>query len=53
MQLIINSDVEVKYFDQDEDNAQKNLVTVRAELRAGLAVYDVPAIVHGDLTPTA
>lgn len=50
-QLVTKDDVEVKYFDQDEDNAQKNLVTIRAEGRWGLIVYDVPAIVYGDLEP--
>lgn len=30
----------VEMFAQDSDNVQKNLITIRAELRAGLAVFD-------------
>lgn len=52
VQLVMREDVDIKFFEQDADNVQKNLVTVRAELRAGLLVYDVPAIVYGDITPT-
>jgi hypothetical protein len=31
------------------DDFTKNLITLRAELRAALAVYHVPAVQYGDL----
>lgn len=37
----------VNMFEQDSDNVQKNLVTVRAEARVGLAVLRTDAFVYG------
>lgn len=39
----------VEMFDTDEDNVQKNLVTVRAESRLALAVYRPASVQYGDL----
>ena len=41
----------VDMFDQDENNAQLNLVTIRAERRLALTVEKPAAIRYGDLTP--
>lgn len=49
-QLFIRQAATVELFEQDDDNAQKNLVTVRAEMRAALAAYIPAAIRYGDLT---
>jgi HK97 family phage major capsid protein len=38
-------------FDQDENNAQLNLITIRAERRLALTVEKPAAIRYGDLTP--
>jgi HK97 family phage major capsid protein len=43
--------VTVDLFDQDENNAQLNLVTIRAERRAALTVERPAAIRYGDLVP--
>lgn len=40
----------VEMFAQDDDNVQKNLVTIRAETRLALAVYRPASVVYGDLT---
>ena len=42
--------VVVEAFEQDEDNVQRNLVTVRAEARLGLEVSVPSAIYGGDFT---
>lgn len=39
----------VELFDQDEDNIQKNLITVRAERRLALSIESVTAFVGGAL----
>lgn len=49
-QLFMRQGATVEMFEQDEDNAQHNLVTVRAELRAALATFTPAAIRYGDLT---
>lgn len=44
----------VEMFEQDADNVQKNLVTIRAERRLGFGIERVAAMVGGDLAlPTA
>lgn len=44
----------VELFEQDSDNVQKNLVTIRAERRLGFGVERTKALVGGSLTlPTA
>ncbi len=43
--------VAVEMFDQDENNAQLNLVTIRAERRLALTVERPAAVRFGDLTP--
>jgi len=50
MQLFMRQSATVEIFEQDDTNVQKNLVTIRAELRAALAVYRPAAIQYGDLT---
>lgn len=42
--------VTVEMFEQDEDNVQKNLLTIRAEARLALAVYRPASIQYGGLT---
>lgn len=42
--------VNVEMFEQDEDNVQKNLLTIRAEARAALAVYRPASLQYGSLT---
>lgn len=49
VQLMNRSGTVVEMFEQDEDNVQKNLVTVRAELRAALCIFRTAAIVAGNL----
>ncbi|HSW32555.1 MAG TPA: phage major capsid protein [Steroidobacteraceae bacterium] len=48
-QLFMRSGAVVEMFEQDDTNVQKNLITVRAELRAALAVYRPAAVVAGGL----
>ncbi len=48
-QLFMRENLRVEMFEQDEDNVQKNLITVRAELDAALAVYANAPIQYGDL----
>jgi HK97 family phage major capsid protein len=43
----------VEMFEQDSDNVQKNLVTVRAEARGCLASYRPASVVYGDLVTAA
>jgi HK97 family phage major capsid protein len=45
-QVFLREDLRVEMFEQDEDNVQKNLVTVRAELDAAFAVYANGPIRH-------
>lgn len=49
-QLFIREGVVVEMFEQDDTNVQKNLLTIRAEMRAALATYTPAAIRYGDLT---
>jgi len=49
-QLFMRENLRIEMFEQDEDNVQKNLITVRAELDAALAVYANAPIRYGTLT---
>jgi HK97 family phage major capsid protein len=49
IQLFMRQGVTVEMFEQDDDNVQKNLLTIRAEMRAALAVYTPLAVRYGDL----
>lgn len=49
-QLFMRDNVMVEMFEQDDDNVQKNLLTIRAEVRAAMAVFTPAAIQYGDLT---
>lgn len=49
-QLFMRQGATVEMFEQDDTNVQKNLLTIRAELRAALAVYVATAVRYGDLT---
>ena len=49
IQLFMRQGVTVEMFEQDSDNVQKNLLTIRAEMRAALAVYTPLAVRFGDL----
>lgn len=42
---------QLRFFEQDQDNVIKNLVTVRIEERIALAILKASAFVKGDLTP--
>lgn len=50
MQLFMRQGAVVEMFEQDDTNVQLNLITIRAELRAALAVFTPAAIYYGDLT---
>ena len=49
-QVFDRKSVSVNFFDQDEDNAQKNLITVVTEERLALVIYRANAFVYGDFT---
>jgi len=49
MMLRMRQGVVVEMFEQDSDNVQKNLITVRAELRAAAEFYRPAAIQQGTL----
>jgi len=46
---VVVDDLKVEFFEQDSDNIQKNLVTVRIEAREVLAIDRVDAFVFADL----
>lgn len=50
MRIFQRQEATVEFFREDEDNVQKNLITVRAELRAGFGVMIPAAVRYGDLT---
>lgn len=52
-QFVSRMSPEVRFFDQNEDDAKKNLVMVRAEERAAVLIFDENAIITGDLEPTS
>lgn len=47
-QIFDRMGVNVRFYDQDEDNAQKNLVTVVGEERLALAIYYDDAFTYGN-----
>lgn len=47
--LWVRQGVTVEAFEQDADNVTKNLVTIRAEMRAAFTVFRPAAVVAGDL----
>jgi HK97 family phage major capsid protein len=49
VQIVQADGLRVEAFEQDADNVTKNLVTVRAEARVGLAILRPDAFVFGDL----
>ena len=49
IQLFMRQGVTVEIFEQDSDNVTKNLLTIRAEMRAALAVYTPLAVRFGSL----
>lgn len=51
-QFITRLSPEIRFFEQDEDNVQKNMITVRVEERAALATYRPTWWIKGTLTPT-
>ena len=48
VQLFQRQGMTVELFDQDRDNVQKNLVTVRIEERIALPIYRPAGIQYGD-----
>lgn len=51
-QILFRSGLTVRWYDQDQDNAVKNLITVVAEERAALAVYYPEAFIKGTFQTT-
>lgn len=51
-QFITRMSPEIRFFDQDQDNVIKNMITVRVEERAALLTYYPDAWVTGTLAPT-
>jgi HK97 family phage major capsid protein len=49
VKIVQTDGISVQAFEQDSDNVQKNLVTVRCEARVGLATLRPEAFVVGDL----
>ena len=49
IQLFMRQGVTIEMFEQDTDNVQKNLLTIRGEMRGALAVYTPLAVRYGDL----
>lgn len=49
VQVFEREGVVVEIFEQDSDNVQKNLLTIRAEMRAAFCVYRPAAIYSGQL----
>src|SRR5699024_2605210 len=43
---------EVRFSEEDRDNVPKNLITVRAEERAAVTVYDETAVITGSFSTT-
>jgi HK97 family phage major capsid protein len=42
--------VNLRFFEQDKDNVQKNMITARIEERFGLPIHNPNAVVYGDFT---
>jgi len=49
VQLFMRAGTVVEMYEQDEDNVQRNLVTIRAEVRAAFAVFRPAAVIAGGL----
>lgn len=47
-QIFDRKTASINFYDQDEDNAQKNLITVVVEERLALVIYRPNAFVYGD-----
>ncbi|MEM9313439.1 MAG: hypothetical protein AAGA95_02335 [Pseudomonadota bacterium] len=50
MRLVMSQEAAVEMFPEDGTNVQQNLVTIRAELRAALAVLVPAAVFYAPLT---
>lgn len=48
--MAMRQGVSLQFFEQDRDNVQKNLVTVRVEERVALPIHNPNAFVYGDFT---
>jgi HK97 family phage major capsid protein len=48
--LVNRQGVSLQFFEQDQDNVKKNLVTVRIEERLALPIHNPNAFVYGDFT---
>ena len=51
-QLITRLSPEIRFFEQDDDNVQKNMITIRVEERVALPVYYPNAFVTEEATTT-
>lgn len=49
-QIFFRSNISVRFYDQDQDNAIKNLVTIVIEERLALPIYFVTGIIKGTFT---
>lgn len=49
-QIFFRSNISVRFYDQDQDNAIKNMVTIVIEERLTLAIYYVNGIIKGTFT---
>ena len=52
-QFVSRMSPEIRFFEQNEDDAKKNLIMVRAEERAAVLVFDEKGIITGDLEKTS
>lgn len=48
-QFVSRMSTETRFFEEDRDNVPKNLITIRAEERVGVLVFDENAIITGTL----
>lgn len=49
-QIFFRSNISVRFYEQDQDNAIKNMVTIVIEERLALAIYYVTGIIKGTFT---
>jgi len=52
-QKILTEGLNIRFFEQDQDNVIKNLITARVEAQIGLAVQNPTAFIYGDFTTIA